>query len=100
MVGHLPHGRLVDDADQVGARHPRLVAHHRRQRVPEDVSVTGFDGIRAAAEAGLTTVQQPVVEKGRQAARLLLDPAMHADPRRVVLPTTFLPGRTSGPPRM
>ena len=47
----------------------------RRQRVPEDVSVTGFDGIRAALDAELTTVVQPVVEKGRQAGRLLLDPA-------------------------
>jgi DNA-binding LacI/PurR family transcriptional regulator len=72
----------------------------RRQRVPEDVSVTGFDGIRAAFDARLTTVQQPVVDKGRHAARLLLDPAVHAEPRRVVLPTTFVPGTTSGPPRM
>ena len=72
----------------------------RRQRVPEDVSVTGFDGIRAAFEARLTTVDQPVVDKGRHAARLLLDPAMPAEPRRVVLPTTFVPGITSGPPRM
>ncbi len=72
----------------------------RRQRVPEDVSVTGFDGIAAAFDAGLTTVDQPVVEKGRQAGRLLLDPAMHDEPRRVMLPTTFVPGRTSGPPRV
>jgi DNA-binding LacI/PurR family transcriptional regulator len=72
----------------------------RRQRVPEDVSVTGFDGIRAAFDARLTTVQQPVVDKGRHAARLLLDPAMHTEPRRVVLPTTFVPGTTSGPPRV
>ncbi len=74
--------------------------HSRHQRVPEDVSVTGFDGIRGAFEARLTTVQQPVVDKGRHAARLLLDPAVHAEPRRVVLPTSFVPGATSGPPRM
>ena len=40
----------------------------RHQRVPEDVSVTGFDGIRAAVDAGLTTVEQPVVDKGRKPA--------------------------------
>jgi DNA-binding LacI/PurR family transcriptional regulator len=72
----------------------------RRQRVPEDVSVTGFDGIRAALDARLTTVDQPVLEKGRHAARLLLDPAGGAHQRKVTLPTTFLPGATTGPPRM
>lgn len=72
----------------------------RRKRVPEDVSVTGFDGIRAAIETGLTTVSQPVVEKGRQAAKLLLNPVQHERPRRVMLPTTFVPGSTTAPPRV
>lgn len=72
----------------------------RRQRVPEDVSVTGFDGIRAALDARLTTVDQPVVEKGRHAARLLLDPAAGGRQRKVTVPTTFVPGATTGPPRM
>jgi DNA-binding LacI/PurR family transcriptional regulator len=71
----------------------------RRQRVPEDVSVTGFDGIRLAMETGLTTVSQPVVDKGRHAGRLLLDPAQRPQARRVMLDTTFRVGRTSGPPR-
>jgi len=62
--------------------------------------VAGFDGIRAALDAGLTTVEQPVGEKGRQAGRMLLDPARSAQGRRVVLPTTFLPGITTGPPRL
>ena len=68
----------------------------RRQRVPEDVSVTGFDGIRGAIDAKLTTVVQPVVEKGRQAGRMLLNPARKTQGRRVVLPTTFLLGRDHG----
>jgi len=72
----------------------------RHQRVPEDVSVTGFDGIRGAIDAHLTTVVQPVVEKGRQAGRMLLNPARRTQGRRVVLPTTFLPGRTTAPPRV
>lgn len=72
----------------------------RRQRVPEDVSVTGFDGVRGALEAGLTTVSQPVVEKGRQAGRLLLDAAQRPKARRVVLATTFVEGSTTGPPRI
>jgi DNA-binding LacI/PurR family transcriptional regulator len=44
-------------------------------RIPEDLSVVGFDDLPMAAWAqpGLTTVRQPIVEKGRQAARLLID---------------------------
>ncbi len=72
----------------------------RRQRVPEDVSVTGFDGIRSAIDAQLTTVVQPVVDKGRQAGRMLLNPERKTQGRRIMLGTTFLPGRTTAPPRI
>jgi DNA-binding LacI/PurR family transcriptional regulator len=40
-------------------------------RAPADVSVTGFDDIAGAADAGLTTVRQPAGEKGRAAGRYL-----------------------------
>ena len=39
-----------------------------------DVSVTGFDDIPEADAAGLTTIRQPSVERGRLAGELLLDP--------------------------
>lgn len=44
-------------------------------RVPEDVSVLGFDDIYAAAyhNPALTTVRQPLFEMGRLAAKTLLD---------------------------
>ncbi|MDX6740483.1 LacI family DNA-binding transcriptional regulator [Actinocorallia sp. A-T 12471] len=42
--------------------------------VPADLSVTGFDDIPGAADAGLTTIRQPKTEKGRAVGRLLLDP--------------------------
>jgi len=43
-------------------------------RVPEDVSVVGFDDIQSAGyhNPGLTTVRQPLREMGRTAAELLL----------------------------
>jgi hypothetical protein len=41
-----------------------------------------------------------VGEKGRHAGRMLLDPARSPRGRRVVLGTTFLPGTTTGPPRV
>ncbi|HMG45435.1 MAG TPA: LacI family DNA-binding transcriptional regulator [Acidimicrobiales bacterium] len=42
-------------------------------RVPEDVSVVGFDDIEVSSYAGLTTVRQPLYESGRCAAALLLE---------------------------
>src|SRR5215472_11935574 len=44
-------------------------------RVPEDVSVVGFDDIQSAAYINppLTTVRQPLKEMGETAARILLD---------------------------
>lgn len=42
-------------------------------KVPEDVSVTGFDDIPAAEKHGLTTARQPMREIGARAARLLTE---------------------------
>jgi DNA-binding LacI/PurR family transcriptional regulator len=54
-------------------------------RVPEDLSIVGFDDIPGAAwsRPGLTTVRQPLFEKGEVAGRLL---AAGAEPREVILP--------------
>jgi DNA-binding LacI/PurR family transcriptional regulator len=41
-------------------------------RVPEELSIVGFDDVPEAAQAGLTSVHQPHLEKGRIAAELLL----------------------------
>ena len=63
--------------------------------VPGDVSVGGFDGIEAALAAELTTIGQPIVDKGHRAVQLLLDPD---DPeRQVFLPSRLVVGRTTGP---
>ena len=64
-------------------------------RLGAEISVTGFDDIPAAAAAGLTTVRQPIREKGRLMAQMLLDPSMSQ--RRVVLPA-LLVTRTSTAP--
>jgi LacI family transcriptional regulator, repressor for deo operon, udp, cdd, tsx, nupC, and nupG len=42
-------------------------------KIPEDVSVIGFDDHEIAAYVGLTTVKQPVTELGEKAASLLLE---------------------------
>ncbi len=77
-----------------------VIAEARRRglRVPEDLSVTGFDDIREAAADGLTTVRQPMLDKGRVAGRLLLDDGW-PEARHVMLRTKLIVRRTTGPPR-
>jgi DNA-binding LacI/PurR family transcriptional regulator len=62
-------------------------------RVPEDLEVIGFDDIplAAASDPSLTTVHQPIPEKGRVATRLLIRELDAGGPReRIVLPTELL----------
>ncbi|PSL02440.1 LacI family transcriptional regulator [Haloactinopolyspora alba] len=69
-------------------------------RVPEDLSVTGFDGIDTPWLEGreLTTVVQPTVEKGRVAGRIVTDFLDGGRPGDVRLPVRVRAGRTTGPP--
>jgi DNA-binding LacI/PurR family transcriptional regulator len=70
------------------------VARSRGLTVPGDLSVVGFDDIPAAAAVGLTTIRQPLVDKGRQAARLLLEIIDGGPGREILLPVEYVP-RTS-----
>ena len=47
----------------------------RGLRVPEDVSIVGFDGVPETARSNppLTTIEQPIAEIGRRAVRAILD---------------------------
>ncbi|WP_215549539.1 LacI family DNA-binding transcriptional regulator [Amycolatopsis sp. CA-230715] len=74
-------------------------ASRRGLRVPADLTVTGFDGIAEAERAGLTTVHQPVLEKGKAAGKLLLGSADRLTPKIITLKTELRVGSTSGPPR-
>ena len=74
------------------------------RRVPEDVSVVGFDdsSIAATAEPALTSVRQPIEEMGREMVRLLLEQASRPGsvPRKVILATRLVQRRSSeGVPR-
>ncbi len=74
-------------------------ARERGLSVPEDLTITGYDDIPQAAAAGLTTVSQPLMDKGRIAGELYLSHRAGALPRRRVLPTYVQVRTTSGPPR-
>jgi len=79
-------------------------------RVPQDVSVIGFDDVESARYAGLTTVRQPLFESGRLGASMLLDalsgirvdPAPHVElPLEIVVRRTTAPiGAGSSPSRL
>jgi DNA-binding LacI/PurR family transcriptional regulator len=62
--------------------------------VPGDVSVTGFDDVPGAAAADLTTIRQSLVEKGREAGRLLMEPDTE---REVILPIDLVERGSTGP---
>jgi DNA-binding LacI/PurR family transcriptional regulator len=74
-------------------------------RVPEDVSLIGYDDIPQATVMfpALTTIAQPKSEMGRTSVGLLLERIRHRgeviDPRRVVLPVELVVRESCGPPR-
>lgn len=119
------HATCLSAAEELLTTHPELTAvlcttdsmalgvlDYARRRgiaVPEDLSVTGFDGIRTALLRGLSTVIQPNQDKGRVAGRMLqelidahladdTDAAPTTAPR-VILGTTFHHGSTVSRPR-
>ena len=63
--------------------------------VPGAVSVCGFDDIPAAVPRGLTTLRQPITERGREIGRMLLDP--DEPPRQVLMPVELVERTTTGP---
>lgn len=68
-------------------------------RIPDEMSVFGFDGADVAATFGLSTMAQPAREIGRLAARKTLDLIAGrplAEPHTTV-PVTLEPGSTTGP---
>ncbi|PPK94251.1 LacI family transcriptional regulator [Kineococcus xinjiangensis] len=72
-------------------------------RVPDDVSIVGFDDLALAAWASppLTTVRQPLAEMGALAARTVLAMAAGetADNPRVELATSLVVRESTAPPR-
>ena len=73
-----------------------LDAMQQRGLTPgRDLSLVGFDDVPAAAGVGLTTVRQPIAERGRIAGRMLLDPDYTE--RRIVLPTELVVRSSTGP---
>ena len=117
-IGHGAHGRYEarDLAHRMlaGSRRPTAIftasdtqalgviaaASEAGLRVPNDLSVIGYDDIEAADYVGLTTIRQQLFESGRRGAEILLSeidersdesPVAHLAPELVVRGTTAPP---------
>lgn len=72
--------------------------HARGIKIPNDLSIVGFDGVpeTAVTRPPLTTVAQPTRLKGKLAAELALS---DAPPRQVVLPVELVVRESTAAPR-
>ncbi|MFB6679413.1 substrate-binding domain-containing protein [Streptomyces sp. NPDC056390] len=75
------------------------VARERGLSVPQDVSVIGYDDAPLAALTDLSTIHQPIVEKGRQAATMLLDRIAGGNRKRTLLRTRLVERGSTAAPR-
>lgn len=106
--------RIVTEVLAAGVRFTAVFAHNDLMavgavralrdaglRVPEDVSVIGFDDIDVArmVTPALTTVRKDMVEVGRHSGRLLLAQLTGGErPDSVVLPTELVVRGSTAPP--
>ena len=76
-------------------------ARRHKLRIPDDVSVVGFDDIRFARhiDPALTTIAQPMRQIGEGTVRLLLE-ILHGDgvPKSQTLPHTLVVRSSTAPP--
>lgn len=67
-------------------------------RVPEDLSVIGYDDLPSSTALNLTTVWQPTAEKGRRVGEAVLALLGGNTPSNVTLPTRLVLRGTTAPP--
>ena len=77
------------------------VANELGIRVPEDLSLVGFDNVpdSVMAEPSLTTINQPIQEMGRLSIEILLQLMAGEEPDElhVTLPTQLVVRQSTGP---
>ena len=103
-------GRLLDEraptalfaANNLLAEQAWNVLRRRRLRLPDEISLVGFDDVpwMAMVEPGITVVSQPTVEMGARAAGLLLRRVEqpHSPPAVACLEPELVVRGSSGPP--
>lgn len=71
--------------------------HRLNQRVPKDVQIIGFDGIRIFGDKNYlcSTIVQPIPDIAKMCVQLLLDENWREKPSLVCLPVTYAYGGTT-----
>ncbi len=68
-------------------------------KVPEQLSVIGYDDIEISEFLHLTTIRQHLLESGQRGAELLLAEIIHpGPPQEIILPTDLVLRSTTAPP--
>ncbi|MEK8225684.1 substrate-binding domain-containing protein [Oerskovia sp. M15] len=88
----IAHSDLLAAGAVLGARELGL-------RVPEDLSVAGFDGLDLPwlSPDMLTTVHQPLAEKGAELGRAVVSLLAGKEPQTIMLDVALVAGTTTGP---
>jgi LacI family transcriptional regulator len=88
-------------ANDISAIRTIEVAHELGLRVPEDVSVVGFDNVPESVlcSPSLTTIAQPLHDIGATALRMLVEmlAGREPDPAHVCLATRMVERDSTGP---
>jgi len=81
-------------------------AHEKNIKIPNDISVTGFDGVGpdTMCNPPLTTAKQPVFEIGSLLARMVIERIDYTGekqikPRQVMLPVEIIKRGSTAPPK-
>jgi LacI family transcriptional regulator len=89
-----PPTAILTSSDPIASRVMAVLLHRYKLRVPDDVSVMGFDDVPGASFVypRLTTVRHPMYEMGKVAARMLLERIEnpHIPPQHVELETELV----------
>ena len=88
----------VNDNTAIGVM---AAAHALGLRIPEDLSVVGYNDIPVVSRlpVPLTTVRVPFQQIAAGALQLLADAEQSSEPRTLVATPTLIPRRSTGPPR-
>ncbi|MCM1087806.1 MAG: LacI family DNA-binding transcriptional regulator [Muribaculaceae bacterium] len=101
LTEHIENGKLTFDGifcvtDRL-AHYVMQILQRLHQRVPQDVQLIGFDGVRHFGELDYTcsTIVQPVQDIAEMCVELLLQENMSVKPPLVCLPVSYAYGKTT-----